>query len=36
MTEAAPPSLLRRILPKLVLSLALGGLFAWLAARGGV
>lgn len=31
-----PPSFLRRILPKLVLSLALGGLFAWLAARGGV
>ncbi len=30
------PSFLRRILPKLVLSLALGGLFAWLAARGGV
>jgi uncharacterized protein (TIRG00374 family) len=35
----APPSrssLLARLLPKLVISLALGALFAWLAARGGV
>ncbi len=31
-----PPSLLRRIGPKLVLSLLLGALFAWIAARGGV
>ncbi|MEM9074300.1 MAG: lysylphosphatidylglycerol synthase transmembrane domain-containing protein [Myxococcota bacterium] len=32
----APPSVLRRVLPKLVLSLVLGGIFAWIAARGGV
>ena len=31
-----PPGLLRRVWAKLVLSLALGGLFAWLAARGGL
>jgi hypothetical protein len=33
-----PPArgLMRRILPKLVLSIALGALFAWLAERGGV
>jgi uncharacterized protein (TIRG00374 family) len=30
------PSLLRRILPKLLVSLVLGALFAWLVARGGV
>ncbi len=30
------PGLIRRILPKLVVSLALGSLFAWLYARGGV
>ncbi len=30
------PSLLRRLLPKLAISLALGGLFAWIAARSGV
>jgi hypothetical protein len=37
MNDAADtPGFFRRILPKLVLSLALGGLFAWLAARGGV
>lgn len=30
------PSLARRVLPKLVLSLALGGLFAWLVQRSGV
>ena len=29
-------SLLRKLLPKLVLSLILGGIFAWLAASGGV
>jgi uncharacterized protein (TIRG00374 family) len=33
-TSLAPPK--RRILPKLLVSLALGGLFAWLAERGGV
>jgi uncharacterized protein (TIRG00374 family) len=34
---AAPaPSLLRRIFPKLLVSLVLGALFAWLVARGGV
>ena len=30
------PSVLRKLLPKLVISLILGGLFAWLAASGGV
>ena len=30
------PSLARRLLPKLTISLALGGLFAWLVSRGGV
>jgi glycosyltransferase 2 family protein len=30
------PSLAARLLPKLVVSIALGALFAWLAARGGV
>ncbi len=30
------PSIARRLLPKLVLSLFLGALFAWLVARGGV
>jgi uncharacterized protein (TIRG00374 family) len=30
------PSLARRLLPKLVLSTALGALFAWIVARGGV
>ena len=36
--SSAPPerSLLRRVLPKLVVSLVLGALFAWLVARGGV
>jgi glycosyltransferase 2 family protein len=33
---AAEPSLLARMLPKLVVSLVLGALFAWLASRGGV
>jgi len=32
----APPGLARRILPKLVISLILGGLLAWLTARSGV
>lgn len=37
MTSPSPSaSFARRIVPKLVLSLALGGLFAWLASRGGV
>lgn len=36
MAETTPPSLARRLLPKLGLSLVLGGLFAWLASRGGV
>lgn len=31
-----PPSALRRVLPKLAISLALGALFAWLVNRGGV
>lgn len=31
-----PPSVARRILPKLAISLALGALFAWLVNRGGV
>tara|TARA_B100001750_G_scaffold234291_1_gene235467 strand:- start:3268 stop:4368 length:1101 start_codon:yes stop_codon:yes gene_type:complete len=39
-TPTAPPTpraaFLRKLLPKLVLSLALGALFAWLAERGGV
>jgi uncharacterized protein (TIRG00374 family) len=35
-TEAEQASLLGRILPKLVISAALGLLFAWLVARGGV
>ena len=38
-TDAAPaaaPGLARRILPKLLLSLVLGGLLAWLAVRSGV
>lgn len=30
------PSLTRRLFPKVVLSLVVGGLFAWLSARGGV
>lgn len=34
--DRTPPSVMRRLLPKLVLSLALGGLFAWMVARGGV
>ena len=40
--EAAPPpqsaraAFLRKLMPKLVLSLVLGALFAWLAERGGV
>ena len=33
---AAEPPLLLRVLPKLLVSVALGALFAWLAARGGV
>lgn len=32
----APASPTRRVLPKLLLSMALGGLFAWLVDRGGV
>jgi len=32
----APASVMRRVLPKLVLSIVLGGLFAWIVARGGV
>lgn len=36
MAATTPPSLARRLLPKLGLSLVLGGLFAWLASRGGV
>lgn len=36
MSEPDEPSLARRILPKLAVSLVLGGLFAWLVARGGV
>jgi uncharacterized protein (TIRG00374 family) len=35
-SDAPPRSFLRRLLPKLVLSLSLGGLFAWIAARSGV
>ncbi len=35
-TPAPEPSVARRVLPKLALSLLLGGLFAWLVARGGV
>ncbi|MDH5671693.1 MAG: flippase-like domain-containing protein [Myxococcales bacterium] len=35
-TPAKKPSLLRRIAPKLLISMALGALFAWLAERGGV
>lgn len=31
-----PPSLARRLLPKLVVSVLIGGTFAWLVARGGV
>jgi uncharacterized protein (TIRG00374 family) len=34
MSRPAPPA--RRIVPKLLVSLLLGGLFAWLAERGGV
>lgn len=34
--SAPQPSLLARILPKLLVSIALGALFAWLAKRGGV
>ncbi len=37
--DSAPPqeaSLARRLLPKLIVSLLLGALFAWLVARGGV
>jgi len=34
--SSSSPSLARRILPKLVLSLLLGALFAWLVAQGGV
>ncbi len=33
---AAEPSVARRVLPKLALSLALGGLFGWLVVHGGV
>ena len=33
---AATKSLARRIVPKLILSIVLGGLFAWIMARGGV
>ena len=33
---APPPGLARRILPKLVVSLILGGLLAWLTVRSGV
>ncbi len=33
---AAEAPLLRRVLPKLLVSIALGALFGWLAARGGV
>ena len=41
MNDSVPPpaseqSLARRLLPKLALSIALGGLFAWLVVRGGV
>ena len=36
MSAPAPTSLARRVLPKLGLSIVLGGLFAWLASRGGV
>ncbi len=36
MEEAKKKSGIARILPKLVLSLFLGGLFAWMAARGGL
>lgn len=35
-SASKPPSMARRILPKLAISLALGGLFAWLVNRGGV
>lgn len=35
-TLSSEPSVARRLLPKLVLSLLLGALFAWLVARGGV
>lgn len=35
-SEGAEPSIARRIVPKLLISLALGALFAWLVARGGV
>src|SRR4051812_36518962 len=34
--NAREQSLIRRIAPKLLVSLVLGGLFAWLAERGGV
>lgn len=36
LAEPQQASLARRILPKLIVSLALGALFAWLVARGGV
>ncbi len=34
--EPEAPGFVRRILPKLVLSIVLGGVFAWLVAKGGV
>ncbi|MCA9602578.1 MAG: flippase-like domain-containing protein, partial [Myxococcales bacterium] len=36
LSPGANASVTRRILPKLIVSLLLGGLFAWLVARGGV
>jgi len=36
MSEPEQASLLRRLLPKLAISLGLGAMFAWLAARGGL
>ena len=35
-SRSPPPSLLARLLPKLIVSIVLGALFAWLARRGGV